>query len=47
MAMLDEATAIVDFFKKQDEIKKVRWAIKRTLLDAENETLHDVIFEMP
>lgn len=39
--MLDEATAIVDFFKKHDEVKRVRLDIKRKLLDAKNETLHD------
>ncbi len=31
--MLDEATDIVDFFKKQDEIKKVKKRIKRRILD--------------
>lgn len=30
--MLDEATNIVDFFKKQDEIKRVQREIKRTLV---------------
>jgi type I restriction enzyme R subunit len=30
--MLDEATNIVDFFKKQDEIKRVQRDIKRTLV---------------
>ena len=41
VSMLDEATAIVDFFRKTDAIKNVRRQIKRTLLDANNETLHD------
>ena len=41
VTMLDEATAIVDFFKKSDEIKNVRKQIKRTLLDADSEILHD------
>jgi type I restriction enzyme R subunit len=31
--MLDEATEIVDFFKKQDEIKAVKKKIKRELLE--------------
>ena len=41
VSMLDEATAIVDFFKKADEVKNVRKQIKRTLLDADSEVLHD------
>jgi type I restriction enzyme R subunit len=41
VTMLDEAAAIVDFFKKTDEVKNVRKQIKRTLLDADNEVLHD------
>ena len=41
VAMLDAATAIVDFFKKPDEVKNVRKQIKRTLLDADSEVLHD------
>ena len=32
VAMLDEATAIVDFFKKQDEVKRVKKRIKRRIL---------------
>ena len=39
--MLNEATVIVDFFKKTDEVKNVRKQIKRTLLDADSEVLHD------
>jgi hypothetical protein len=31
--MLDEATEIVDFFKKQDEIKAVKLKIKRQLVE--------------
>jgi type I restriction enzyme R subunit len=31
--MLDEATVIVDFFNKQDEIKRVQKKIKRTIID--------------
>lgn len=42
VTMLDEATNIVGFFTKQDEIKEAKKRIKRTLLDAKNETLHDV-----
>ena len=41
VTMLDEATSIVDFFKKSDEVKNVRKQIKRTLLDADSEVLHD------
>lgn len=41
VTMLNEATAIVDFFKKADEVKNVRKQIKRTLLHAKNEILHD------
>lgn len=41
VTMLDEATGIVDFFKKQDEVKKVKLNIKRKLLDAKDKTLHD------
>ena len=41
VAMLNEATSIVDFFKKHDEVKKVRQGIKRTLLNAENAVLGD------
>ncbi|MCP3670263.1 MAG: hypothetical protein GY814_07495 [Gammaproteobacteria bacterium] len=41
VTMLDEATTIVDFFKKVDEIKNDRKQIKRTLLNASNDTLHD------
>ncbi len=41
VTILNEATSIVDFFKKGDEVKNVRKQIKRTLLDADNETLHD------
>ena len=41
VAMLDAATAIVDFFKKPDAVKNVRKQIKRTLLDADSEVLHD------
>jgi type I restriction enzyme R subunit len=33
VGMLDEATEIVDFFKKQDEIKAVKKKIKRELLE--------------
>jgi type I restriction enzyme R subunit len=32
--MLDDATDIVDFFKKQDEVKRVKKQIKRRILDA-------------
>lgn len=31
--MMEEATSIVEFFAKQDEVKKVRKNIKRTILD--------------
>jgi type I restriction enzyme R subunit len=31
--MLDEATVIVDFFNKQDEIKRVQKKIKRTIIE--------------
>ena len=41
VTMLNEATAIVDFFKKANEVKTVRKQIKRTLLDADSEVLHD------
>ena len=40
--MLNNATAIVDFFNKQDEIKKAKLNIKRPLLAANNPTLHDI-----
>lgn len=32
--MLDEATNIVDFFKKQDEVKRVQKNIKRTIVES-------------
>ena len=32
--MLDEATGIVDFFKKQDEVKRVKKNIKRRIVDS-------------
>lgn len=32
--MLDEATGIVDFFKKQDEVKRMKKNIKRRIVDA-------------
>ena len=31
--MFDEATQIVDFFKKDEEIKRMKKAIKRAILD--------------
>jgi type I restriction enzyme R subunit len=31
--MMEEATLIVDFFKKQDEVKRVRKNIKRAILE--------------
>ncbi|MDA9982619.1 hypothetical protein N9H39_07775 [Gammaproteobacteria bacterium] len=31
--MLDEATDIVDFFKKQDEVKRMKKSIKRRILE--------------
>jgi type I restriction enzyme R subunit len=31
--MMDEATEIVDFFQKENEIKRVRRDIKRTIID--------------
>ena len=33
VAMMDEATAIIGFFEKWDEQKRVRKEIKRTVLD--------------
>lgn len=33
VTMLDEATEIIDFFNKQDEIKRMKKEIKRTVLD--------------
>lgn len=33
VAMMDEATAIVDFFRKEDEIKSVRRNIRRTIIE--------------
>ena len=33
VAMLDEATAIVDFFHKQDEVKRMKKQIKRRILE--------------
>ena len=33
VVMLDEATEIVDFFNKQDEIKRMKKEIKRAVLD--------------
>ena len=32
--MLDEATGIVDFFKKQDEVKRMKKNIKRRIVDS-------------
>jgi type I restriction enzyme R subunit len=32
---MEEATSIVEFFKKPDEVKGVRKSIKRTILDEE------------
>jgi type I restriction enzyme R subunit len=31
--MMEDATSIVEFFRKQDEVKRVRKNIKRTILD--------------
>lgn len=33
VAMFEEATQIIDFFSKQDEIKRMKKAIKRIVLD--------------
>ena len=41
VTMLNEATSIVDFFKKQDEVKKVKLNIKRALIDSKNDALGD------
>lgn len=45
--MLDEATEIVDFFKKQDEIKAVKKKIKRELLETsfDDEDLRKVVMD--
>ena len=37
VAMMDEATEIVDFFQKWDEQKRVRRNIKRTILEKFNQ----------
>ena len=34
VTMLDEATSIVDFFKKQDEVKRMKKNIKRRIVDS-------------
>ena len=34
VTLLDEATGIVDFFKKQDEVKRMKKNIKRRIVDA-------------
>jgi type I restriction enzyme R subunit len=41
--MMDEATNIVDFFKKPDEVKRVKKEIKRTIVDSsfDDEELDD------
>lgn len=33
VAMLDEATQVIDFFSKQDEVKRMKKEIKRAVLD--------------
>ena len=45
--MLDEATGIVDFFKKQDEIKRVKQKIKRRILDTsfDNPDLRKIVMD--
>lgn len=47
VTMLDEATAIVDFFKKQDEVKKMKKRIKRRILEAsfDNDELRTVVMD--
>lgn len=37
VAMMDEATEIVDFFQKWDEQKRVRRNIKRTIIEEFNQ----------
>jgi len=34
VALLNEATRIVDFFKKQDEVKRMKKNIKRRIVDS-------------
>ncbi len=45
--MLNKATSIVDFFKKQDEIKRVQKNIKRTIVESsfDDEALRKVVMD--
>jgi len=45
--MMDEATNIVDFFKKPDEVKRVKKEIKRTIVDSsfDDEELRRVVMD--
>ncbi|MDP3842807.1 MAG: type I restriction endonuclease subunit R [Oxalobacteraceae bacterium] len=45
--MMDEATAIVDFFKKPDEVKRVQKNIKRTIVESsfDDEDLRKAVME--
>ncbi|WP_293931776.1 type I restriction endonuclease subunit R [Iodobacter sp.] len=47
VAMMDEATCIVDFFKKPDEIKRMQKNIKRTIVEAsfDDEALRRVVMD--
>ncbi|WP_288841662.1 type I restriction endonuclease subunit R [uncultured Deefgea sp.] len=47
VAMMDEATAIVDFFKKPDEIKGMQKKIKRTIVESsfDDEALRRVVMD--
>jgi type I restriction enzyme R subunit len=47
VAMMDEATNIVDFFKKPDEMKGMQKRIKRTIVESsfDDEELRRVLME--